>query len=157
MSRRTIFQAALTLATLALALAGCGGDDTDNPALVAATTTSLAAAGTASTTSAAAGAPGQTTSAPAATTTTGAGPVFDISYRGGKIEGSGRKAVTKGQTVTLRVTADIVDEVHVHGYDKSVATIVSQTVELVFRADAAGIFEVELEKKHLKLAELEVR
>ena len=57
----------------------------------------------------------------------------------------------------MRVTADIVDEVHLHGYDKLVDTIANKAVEIVFKADASGVFEVELEKKGLKLVEIEVR
>ena len=98
--------------------------------------------------------------APNITTATApsAGPTIEVTYKAGKIvEGGGRKQVVKGQTVTLRVTADIVDEVHLHGYDKLVDTIADKAVEIVFKADAAGVFEVELEKKGLKLVEIEVR
>ena len=98
--------------------------------------------------------------APNITTATApsAGPIIAVTYKAGKIvEGGGRKQVAKGQTATLRVTADIVDEVHLHGYDKTVDTIANKPVEIVFTADAAGVFEVELEKKGLKLVEIEVR
>jgi hypothetical protein len=140
-----------------LALVACG-DDADAPqatvsttAVAAATTTASGAAGPGTT---AAGSATVTTTAP---TTTAAGPVIEIAYRGGKLEGNGRKQVTKGQTVTLRVTSDVADEVHVHGYDKEAAIPAGGTAEVVFKADVAGVFEVELHKKHLKIADLEVR
>ena len=88
---------------------------------------------------------------------TGVAQVITITYVGGKIEGGGRKQVTKGSTVTLQVTSDIVDEVHLHGYDKTVDTIANQPVQIVFKADASGVFEVELEKKGLKLVDIEVK
>ena len=88
---------------------------------------------------------------------TGVTQVITISYTGGKIEGGGRKQVAKGSTVTLQVTSDIVDEVHLHGYDKAVNTVANQTVQIVFKADASGVFEVELEKKGLKLVDIEVK
>ena len=95
------------------------------------------------------------TGSPAAST--GVAQVITITYVGGKIEGGGRKQVTKGSTVTLQVTSDIVDEVHLHGYDKTVDTIANQPVQIVFKADASGVFEVELEKKGLKLVDIEVK
>lgn len=88
---------------------------------------------------------------------TGVTQVITISYTGGKIEGGGRKQVAKGSTVTLQVTSDIVDEVHLHGYDKAVNTVANQPVQIVFKADASGVFEVELEKKGLKLVDIEVK
>ena len=93
----------------------------------------------------------------ATTTSTGVTQVITISYTGGKIEGGGRKQVAKGSTVTLQVTSDIVDEVHLHGYDKAVNTVADQPVQIVFKADASGVFEVELEKKGLKLVDIEVK
>jgi hypothetical protein len=57
----------------------------------------------------------------------------------------------------LRVTSDVADEVHVHGYDLKVDLEAGVPGELTFTPDAAGVFEVELEKKGLKLIELEVR
>lgn len=100
---------------------------------------------------------GQTASGATTTGATVSDPVIEVGYKAGKVVGGGRKQIAKGQTVTLRVTADIVDEVHLHGYDKSVDTIANQAVELVFKADASGVFEVELEKKGLKLVEIEVK
>ena len=91
------------------------------------------------------------------TASTGVTQVITISYTGGKIEGGGRKQVAKGSTVTLQVTSDIVDEVHLHGYDKAVNTVANQPVQIVFKADASGVFEVELEKKGLKLVDIEVK
>ena len=37
--------------------------------------------------------------------------------------------VTKGQTLTLRVTSDIADEAHVHGYDKTITIPANGTGE----------------------------
>lgn len=86
-----------------------------------------------------------------------AGTLIDITYKAGKVDGGGRRQVAKGQTVTLQVTSDIVDEVHLHGYDKAVDTIANQPVQIVFKAVASGVFEVELEKKGLKLVDIEVK
>ena len=91
------------------------------------------------------GSPASTGVTQTTTASTGVTQVITISYTGGKIEGGGRKQVAKGSTVTLQVTSDIVDEVHLHGYDKAVNTVANQPVQIVFKADASGVFEVELE------------
>ena len=140
MSHLSVRLAAVLLATgAALGLVACGDDGGGTSA--PATTVAVAAP----------------SGGAAGGTPTIAAPLIEVAYKGGKVEGGGRKQVTKGQTVTLRVTADIVDEVHLHGYDKSVDTVVGQPVEIVFKADASGVFEAELEKKGLKLVEIEVK
>jgi len=54
------------------------------------------------------------------------------------------------------VTADVSDEVHVHGYDKKTDITAGVPGSLTFTADIPGEFEVELENAHLKIAELTV-
>lgn len=143
-------RAAAFVAIGTLALVACGDDNGSATAPNITTATRATARSGATGTSSGSSAP--------ATTTASAGPTIEVTYKAGKVvEGGGRKQVAKGQTVTLRVTADIVDEVHLHGYDKLVDTIANKAVEIVFKADASGVFEVELEKKGLKLVEIEVR
>jgi hypothetical protein len=143
---------ALTFGLVGLvALAACGdsaGTATAPPTSVTASTM------TPSPTSAA---PGSTLGTSAAPTTTLAGQVIELTYANGKVTGGGRKRVEQGKSVTLRVTSDVADEVHLHGYDKSIQLAKSTTGELTFVADIPGVFEVELEKKHVQLVELEVR
>ena len=130
------------LAASSMTLVACGDDSsTGSPASTGVTQTTTASTGVTQTT----------------TASTGVTQVITISYTGGKIEGGGRKQVAKGSTVTLQVTSDIVDEVHLHGYDKAVNTVANQPVQIVFKADASGVFEVELEKKGLKLVDIEVK
>jgi heme/copper-type cytochrome/quinol oxidase subunit 2 len=69
---------------------------------------------------------------------------------------AGRVSIPLDSTVHLRVASDVVDEVHVHGYDLFDEIGPGQTVELEFVAEVAGIFEVELEEAGLLLVELEV-
>lgn len=61
-----------------------------------------------------------------------------------------------GQQVLIRVTADVGDEVHVHGYDLSFDVTPASPAELEFIADVPGVFEVELEGAGLALFELRV-
>ena len=62
-----------------------------------------------------------------------------------------------GDTVVLRVTADVSDEVHVHGVDKSKDLSPGRSVVVRFVVDQPGLFEVELENDGLQLLQLEVR
>lgn len=56
----------------------------------------------------------------------------------------------------MRVTADVSDEVHVHGYDVFADVAPEAPAELTLTADIPGIFEVELESSGLVLFDLQV-
>lgn len=102
-----------------------------------------------------------TTTAPVTTTTTVPAPKVTnvrITFRRGAVVGGIRQArVRKGDRVRLVVRADIADEVHLHGYDVIRRVRPGLPTLLVFRATAVGRFEVELEQRHIPLAEIEVR
>jgi hypothetical protein len=59
----------------------------------------------------------------------------------------------RGQTVSITVTSDVADELHVHGYDRTAA--LPMTVR--FRADLTGVFAVETHHGRLVLTQLAVR
>ena len=99
---------------------------------------------------------GAATTTPAVSTNADAATI-EVSYKAGAITGGGRHSVKKGQTVTIKVTSDIADELHLHGYDKSVEFGANQPATLVFTADKPGVYEAELEHKGLKLFDLEVK
>lgn len=80
----------------------------------------------------------------------------DVEVEDGRVDGPGRVRVPQGASVELRVRADVVDEVHVHGYDLFADVSPGTRAEIVFRADAAGVFEVELEEAGILLVRLEV-
>ncbi len=65
--------------------------------------------------------------------------------------------VARGDEVTVIVTSEVADEVHVHGYDVYADLTPGVPTEFTFTADIPGIFEVELEGSHELLFELEVR
>jgi heme/copper-type cytochrome/quinol oxidase subunit 2 len=138
---------ALSAVALALALAvplACGDDGTETSF----TGTTVPSPTTTSTTT--------TTTAPTTTTEVDA-TVIDITVSDGKVTGGGRKQVTKDERVTLRVTSDKADEIHVHGYDISVDINANERAELTFTPNAEGVYEVELEDAGIELLELEVR
>jgi len=122
-------------AALALSLASCAGKAPDTAA--AAATSSTAAGATSS-------------SSPA-------GQTIQVSYAGGTITGGGRVPVKEGTSVTLEVTSDVADEVHVHGYDLMQDVTPDAPATITFDATIPGVFEVELEELGRQLLTLQVQ
>ena len=110
-------------------------------------------------------APTTTTVATIASTTTKVPPtseadppgvVIDLTITDGSVEGGVRREDARvGQWVTLRVSGNASDEVHIHGYDLYIELIEGQG-RLTFEASIPGVFEVELERAHTLVLQLEV-
>ena len=66
-------------------------------------------------------------------------------------------AVPVGKNVTLSVTSDVPDEVHVHGYDLVAALAPGTPAEITFDATVPGVFEVELHDAGTVLLTLQVQ
>jgi hypothetical protein len=58
--------------------------------------------------------------------------------------------------VTLTITSDVADEVHLHGYDLTAALTPGTPAELAFDATIPGVFEVELHETGTVLLSLQV-
>jgi hypothetical protein len=103
--------------------------------------------------------PPATTEAPPATTEAPDRTItVAISVVGGRPEGGIRRAsVRRGREVAIRVTADVSDHVHLHGYDLVVDVAPGSPAVITFTADVPGRFEVELEERGIQIADLEVR
>lgn len=61
-----------------------------------------------------------------------------------------------GDQIRFTVRSDVVDEIHVHGYDLAKEVPAGGSVSFSFPADIEGIFEVELEERVEQIAELTV-
>jgi hypothetical protein len=61
-----------------------------------------------------------------------------------------------GRTIRFRARSAEGDEVHVHGYDKSVDAPAGEVVSVQFTATMPGIFEVEFENSAVAIGKLEV-
>jgi heme/copper-type cytochrome/quinol oxidase subunit 2 len=117
--------------------------------------------GTAETTSSTQVTTSATTSTAPTTTAKPAVPArtrVTITVRAGHVIGGIRRVtLPKGALVELVVTADVADEVHLHGYDISRDVAPGAPARLRFKATTSGRFEVELEQRQLQIAEITVR
>jgi len=68
-----------------------------------------------------------------------------------------RFEVELGSEVTIEVTSDAVDHLHLHGYDMLADISPDEPATVTFTADIPGVFEVELEESGLFLFEIAVR
>jgi maltose-binding protein MalE len=137
--RRRTFAATAFVAVLVLA--GCGSDG-DDPATTTSTTTTTTSSSTGSSDT---------------TATTVDGTVVEVSVADGGVAGGAEHVeVDVGEALTIRVTSDVEDEVHVHGYDLLADVGPGSPAEISFTADIPGVFEVELEGAGLELIELQV-
>lgn len=125
------------LSVVAALLVACGNQDNES------TTTSR---------------PGKPTSTSLARTSTTdkAARMITVSVAGGEVEGGARREHIKlGETVSITVTSDRADMLHVHGYDMTVNVTADTAGTVTFVADIPGVFEVELERSGLKVLEIE--
>ncbi len=85
------------------------------------------------------------------------GNVVAITIAGGQITPKpGVISVPLNEEVTIEITSDVEDEIHVHGYDKEFALKPGGTASVTFMADIPGIFEIETHESGDLLAELKV-
>ena len=83
--------------------------------------------------------------------------VIEVTFQGGEVlvENS-RVEASVGDIVEIRITSDVDEEVHVHGYDIMADVTAGAATEMRFEADVPGIWEVELEHAGTPLFELVV-
>ena len=74
----------------------------------------------------------------------------------GRIEAERRYEVSFGDTVEVRVTSDVAEEVHLHGYDLYLQLEAGAEVTLIFEANLPGVWEAELHPSHRELFQLQV-
>jgi hypothetical protein len=130
---------------LALSLTACAGEDDAGAApTVSATTTPPGAQ--------------PTTAEPTPTPTPDDAQTISVTFAGGEVNPApGIVDVPRGTRLRITVTSDVVDELHVHGYDKTLQLPAGQSAELEFVADLPGRWEVELHKARKVLTRLQVQ
>jgi hypothetical protein len=160
MFRKVALIAAVLGFAVSVFVAACGSDDDES----ASSTTTTTATTTQSTTTT----PTTTEETPTTTEDGGAttppitgpaanGQTIRIRVVGGRPQGGiQRPTVKQGEHVTLVVTSDVADEIHLHGYDISADAAPGSPARLSFDAKIPGRFEIELEDRGVQIAELTV-
>jgi FtsP/CotA-like multicopper oxidase with cupredoxin domain len=99
-----------------------------------------------------------TRSAPTtSSTSTPTATVIEVTYAGGEVTtASPRVELSLGEEVVLRVTSDVAEEIHLHGYDLYEDIPAGGTGEVSFTADLPGAYEVELQQAGRPLVQLRV-
>lgn len=83
--------------------------------------------------------------------------VFEIVIKSRKlISGSNVLQVKEGDSVNMKITIDENEELHLHGYDKSIDLVKDVQSSLSFTASLTGSFHFELEKSGIEVGTLEV-
>ncbi len=83
--------------------------------------------------------------------------VIDAAYADGEVSvDDDRVDVPIGSLVAITISSDVEEHVHLHGYDVLADITPDSPGELLFTADTAGVFEVELEDSGTFLFEVAV-
>ena len=83
--------------------------------------------------------------------------IYDIVVQGGRrISEPAVLKVHQGDDVKFRITSDVADEFHLHGYNLQVPVSPDRSAVLQFTAKLTGRFTYELHKSGLELGALEV-
>jgi hypothetical protein len=62
----------------------------------------------------------------------------------------------QGDEVTIVITSDKADELHLHGYDRHAHLQPNAPARVMLKADRTGRFPIELHKSHIELGTIEV-
>lgn len=93
-----------------------------------------------------------------ASTAAAAPSVPTVTFAGGKPSGGVQTlSFTKGDEVRFKVTSDVADEIHVHGFDKMADVKAGGTVSFDFPATFDGQYVVEMEGAGTQIASLEIQ
>lgn len=165
---RSAFAAFITVSSFALG--ACGSSTSESPANSQSSTSSgpatssTSTGGTSQQSTTASSSATSSSSVPSSnpststTTPTASGEtVVDINVTGGQVTGGAKYVdIELGKSLTIRVTGDTADDVHVHGYDIKQALTPGRRAEITFTADIPGVYEVELEESGLVLVHLQI-
>jgi len=84
-------------------------------------------------------------------------PVATIVIKHGKpVGGIAQLTYSEGEQVRFKVSSDVSDEVHLHGYDIMKDVEAGGSVSFDFQATIEGVFEAELEDRKEQIIELTV-
>jgi plastocyanin len=132
---------------LTLSLAACGGDD---PAVSGSSTSSTTSSS--STSPSASSSPGTTSSAAAQ------GRTIRITITGKQVSPAPTTVdLAVGEKLTLVVTSDHADELHLHGFDVEDKLTAGAATTVTVTGKEPGVYEVETHEPALRLLKIAVR
>jgi hypothetical protein len=136
-----LLAAAAVVVIVAIVIAvAAGGDDENGTTNTAVQTTAQTTAETAATETSA----GEPAGTETAETTEPAPEIFKVDIKGGEPVGGVQDIkVKKGDRVTIVVSADAEDDIHLHGYDIEKPVEPGKPATFKFTANIEGIFEME--------------
>ena len=130
MPRPARLGAVLVSLVMALAVTGCGSDDTEGPT-------------------------GETVVAKKDSSGT---PTLDLTFKGDDVTPQGAKVEVKaGETLKLHITADKPGEIHVHSSPEQEIEYESATTDKTLTIDKPGVVDVESHTLEKLIVQLEVR
>jgi len=81
---------------------------------------------------------------------------FQIVVTGSQMTPTNHLVAYQGDTLTITLSADRAEEIHLHGYDRHFHPKPDAPATQAFTADKSGSFEIEIEATSTHLGELEV-
>ena len=80
---------------------------------------------------------------------------IDVVIADGKVRPNAENLrVKEGQTVTVTITSDVDESIHVHGYDQTAEATPDKPGAVTFTADVKGVFEIETHESAKLVAKL---
>ena len=142
----------VVVAGVVWALGGCGGDASSAHDSSSTSTTSAG-------TSARAGDPSSpTASGSSSSSATPRERTIAVTLERGRVTPAPRTVDLRvGETITLTVTSDHADELHVHGFDIEKQLPAGQAVSVELTGQSPGVYEVETHEPALRLLKIAVR
>jgi len=146
MTLRVPFTCAAGLA-LALSLAGCGASG-DDPA-------SSGTTGSGSTSSSTSASSSSSSSSPSSSPS---GRTIEVTVEGSKVTPAPTTVdLGVGEKLTLTVTSDHADQLHIHGFEVEQDLVAGQPTTVTVTGDQPGVYEVETHHPELRLMKIAVR
>jgi len=82
--------------------------------------------------------------------------IYYVIAQGRRVSGPETFRVHEGDEIVLNISSDHADELHVHGYDLHGSLTPGKPLQLRFKAEHSGRFDIELHHSDLALGTLEV-
>lgn len=83
--------------------------------------------------------------------------VFNVSVQNSKMTPTDSLEARQGDTITVNLTSDKAQEIHLHGYDIKFAAEPGKTVSKTFKADRTCDCEIEIEDTSTRVGSLTVK